>query len=266
VIGRRRRLPVGINARNRVIGRDNDPAAIAAVRDKLETKRLLLAAGVPTAPTVTVIADRVGLARFDPTRLPETWVMKPACSSQGRGVLVGSRAMPPDRIRRHAERIVAGELSDLDGDAALIEPLLRPHPDLAPAGLGLPDVRVVVHRGTPLLAMVRLPTAASGGRSNLHQGGIGAAVDLSSGLITRARRHGQAIELHPDDGRPLLGRAVPHWTEIVELAVRCGPATGLGYLGVDAVVDIELGPLVLEVNSHPGLEIQNVCGVPLPLG
>lgn len=265
MIGRRRRVPVGINARNLVIGRENDRAAIAAVRDKLVTKDLLAAARISVAPTIAVVDGRFGLSRFDPTRLPDSWVMKPARSSQGRGVLVAPRPLPTDDVRRHAERIVAGEFSDLDEDVALVEPLLRPHPDLAPAGLGLPDVRVVVHRGTPLLAMVRLPTAESGGRSNLHQGGIGAAVDLASGRITRARRHGEAIDRHPDDGRPLVGMPVPHWAEVVDLAVRCGPATGLGYLGVDAVVDLELGPLVLEVNSHPGLEIQNVCGTPLPL-
>ena len=47
------------------------------------------------------------------------------------------------------------------------------------------------------------------------------------------------------------------------MATRCGAATGLGYLGVDIVVDEAAGPLVLEVNSHPGLEIQNITGRPL---
>ncbi len=256
---------MGINARNVVIGRDNDRSAIAAVRDKVVTKHLLQTAGIPVAPTLTAVEGRLGLARFDPSLLPPTWVMKPARSSQGRGVLVAARPVAIEVARRHAERIVAGEHSDLDEDVALVEPLLRPHPDLAPDGLGLPDLRVIVHRGVPLLAMVRLPTVASRGRSNLHQGGIGAAVDLTSGRITRARQHGRPVEHHPDDGRPLVGMPVPHWDAVVDLAVRCGPATGLGYLGVDAVVDARRGPLVLEVNSHPGLEIQNVCGRALVL-
>jgi predicted ATP-grasp superfamily ATP-dependent carboligase len=37
----------------------------------------------------------------------------------------------------------------------------------------------------------------------------------------------------------------------------------LGYLGVDVVIDVELGPLVLEINARPGLEIQNINGAGL---
>ena len=32
---------------------------------------------------------------------------------------------------------------------------------------------------------------------------------------------------------------------------------------MDAVVDEEQGPLILEVNAHPGLEMRNVAGVGL---
>jgi glutathione synthase/RimK-type ligase-like ATP-grasp enzyme len=32
--------------------------------------------------------------------------------------------------------------------------------------------------------------------------------------------------------------------------------TGLGYLGVDMVIDQERGPLLLELNARPGLQIQ----------
>ncbi len=32
--------------------------------------------------------------------------------------------------------------------------------------------------------------------------------------------------------------------------------TGLGYLGVDIVIDRDRGPLILEMNARPGLNIQ----------
>ena len=35
-------------------------------------------------------------------------------------------------------------------------------------------------------------------------------------------------------------------------------AIPLGYLGVDVCLDKDKGPLILEVNGRPGLEIQNV--------
>ena len=76
-------------------------------------------------------------------------------------------------------------------------------------------------------------------------------------------RDGSPIDRHPDTGGQLVGRTVPEWGTIVEIAEAVGAPTGLGYLGVDVVVDADLGPVVLEVNSHPGLEIQNVHRVGL---
>ncbi len=40
------------------------------------------------------------------------------------------------------------------------------------------------------------------------------------------------------------------------MAARCYEAVGLGYLGVDIVLDRDLGPLILELNARPGLNIQ----------
>ena len=41
-----------------------------------------------------------------------------------------------------------------------------------------------------------------------------------------------------------------------QVAARSYELTGLGYLGVDIVLDAELGPLILELNARPGLNIQ----------
>jgi len=53
---------------------------------------------------------------------------------------------------------------------------------------------------------------------------------------------------------------VPFWTTIVEMARRVSEAVGLGYLGVDIVVDRKQGPLLLEANARPGLAIQIANG------
>lgn len=50
----------------------------------------------------------------------------------------------------------------------------------------------------------------------------------------------------------LIGFEIPGWARVLELASKCGPAVGLGYCGADIV------PLVIEVNAHPGIEIQNI--------
>ena len=41
---------------------------------------------------------------------------------------------------------------------------------------GTPDIRIVLYRSVPVMAMVRLPTQASRGRANLHQGAVAAGV------------------------------------------------------------------------------------------
>ena len=47
---------------------------------------------------------------------------------------------------------------------------------------------------------------------------------------------------------------------MLEVARRAALAVPLGYLGVDVSIDRQRGPLVLELNARPGLEIQNICG------
>ena len=128
---------------------------------------------------------------------------------------------------------------------------------------GLCDLRVITLHAVPTLAMVRVPTQRSGGRANLHQGGLGLAVDLESGTVSRAFHEGASIEVHPDTGEALVGLQLPHWSEVLDVAERAAGAVPLGYLGVDIAVDVDAGPLVIEINARPGLEIQNVHGVGL---
>ena len=40
------------------------------------------------------------------------------------------------------------------------------------------------------------------------------------------------------------------------MAAQSTDMTGLGYLGVDLVIDKNEGPLLLELNARPGLQIQ----------
>ena len=78
-----------------------------------------------------------------------------------------------DELRRHVSDVLSG-LYSLGGrpDRAIVQQRLRTHPAFERISYrGTPDVRVLVYRGEPALAMLRLPTLESGGRANLHQGG-----------------------------------------------------------------------------------------------
>jgi alpha-L-glutamate ligase-like protein len=266
---------MGLNARNQLIARANPAQAVRLVNDKVATKRVLTAHGVPVADTLLVLDSRRALARADWDALPEAFALKPSQSLGGSGILLAARRDPVAGgwqsasgrpisvadVREHVRCILDGEFSPRGDDVAFVEPLIRTHPVLEEMSFrGLPDVRVICVDDEPLTAMLRLPTSASGGRANLHQKAIGASVDLATGTVERAWMDGRSTDTHPDTGVRLTGRRVPHWATIVEAARRCSAATGLRYLGADVVVDAERGPLLLEVNARPGLQIQNVTG------
>jgi alpha-L-glutamate ligase-like protein len=268
---------LGMNRRNALIARLNPREAIKGVNQKYETKQRLAAAGVPVPPTIALIADEAEAADFDYDSLPNAFAIKPNRGRRGEGViLVDGRCIKSEgggwrklngevltvaMLRAHVTRILAGELS-LEGgnsDAALIEPLIRTHPDFAKmVPFGLPDIRIICLGDVPLMAMTRLPTFESGGRANLHQGAVGAAIDFRDGKIFRAVLGQDEVWDHPSTETALIGATLPFWRETVDAARRCSGALGLGYVGVDLVIDATLGVQVLECNAYPGLEIQNV--------
>jgi alpha-L-glutamate ligase-like protein len=111
--------------------------------------------------------------------------------------------------------------------------------------------------------LVRLPTRASDGKANLHQGAVGAGVDIALGVTLTGVLQNDLVEEHPDTGALIAGLEIPKWDFILESAARGYEVTGLGYLGVDMVIDADRGPLMLEMNARPGLNIQIANGIGL---
>lgn len=273
---------LGMNRRNaEFIQAYNERRLYPLVDDKLQTKRLALAAGMAVPELYGVMAtphDTVRLEAIVAGR--RDFVVKPAHGSGGDGILVisGKSArsqgvfrlvegsfITADAIRYHVTNIVSGRYS-LGGhrDCAMVEYCVQPDPVFeAVSYRGVPDVRVLVFRGYPAMAMVRLPTRASHGKANLHQGAVGAGIGLATGQTLFGVQHNQAALDHPDTGEPINGIQVPQWEVLLELAARCYELTRLGYMGVDLVLDRDHGPLILELNARPGLSIQiaNRCGL-----
>jgi alpha-L-glutamate ligase-like protein len=275
----RARGVLGMNARNAAAILGHNPRALfPLVDDKLRMLELCRRVGVPT-PEIYAVFGRYGDVKYlnETLAAAPDCVIKPARGSSGRGVVIligpadggyrrhnGSVAALED-LQRHVADILSG-LYSLGGrpDRAVVQQRLRTHPEFERISYrGTPDVRVLVYRGEPAMAMLRLPTLESGGRANLHQGGVGVGVDLATGRTTRAVWRRRAVTRHPDTGEPLANRPMPDWPAILAMARTAGRATGLGYLGVDVVPAAELGPVLLEANARPGLAIQSANGLGL---
>ncbi|MGB1907592.1 MAG: alpha-L-glutamate ligase-like protein, partial [Spongiibacter sp.] len=170
----------------------------------------------------------------------------------------GGRLISAEDIEFHLSGVLSGIYS-LGGhrDRALIEYRVIPDPIFSAISFeGVPDIRIIVLKGYPVLAMLRLPTRQSGGKANLHQGAIGVGVDLATGITLDGTWLNKKIQTHPDTTNPVRGVQLPYWEGFMSLATRCYELTGLGYIGVDMVLDKDLGPLMLELNARPGLNIQ----------
>jgi alpha-L-glutamate ligase-like protein len=263
---------LGMNARNALyIGPNNPRRFYPRVDDKLLTKQLAIDAGIAVPELYGIVETQHGAGRIDRILDGRTdFVIKPAHGAGGDGITVitgriGSSyrkasgvPMDLDELSHHISNILSGMYS-LGGrpDRAMIEYRVHAHPVFnSIAYHGVPDVRVIVYRGYPVLSMVRLPTRLSDGKANLHQGAIGVGVDIGSGRTTHGVWREAPVTVHPDTMYSIAGVEVPDWETVLQLSARAYELTGLGYLGVDIVIDSSLGPLILELNARPGLSIQ----------
>lgn len=263
---------LGINNRNaNYILRYNDRKKYPLVDDKLRTKRLAMEHDVPVPGLLTHVDSESGAKNIAKLLEPHPdFVVKPAQGAGGDGILViqathndryiktSGQAVTAEEMQHHCSNILAG-LFSLGGhrDVILVEERIRPSNVFEQiAYQGVPDVRVIVFAGFPIMAMLRLPTRQSQGKANLHQGAIGAGVDIATGKTLQGVWFNDITLTHPDTGNPLRGLQLPFWDEILDLSARCYEMTDLGYLGVDVVIDDQRGPLMLELNARPGLNIQ----------
>lgn len=274
---------LGINARNaRFISKYNPRRFFPLVDDKLKSKALCKDFGIPAPELYGTVEAHGDLRSLGQMLEPYSdFVIKPVRGAMGNGVLVvvdrrgplyvkaSGAALTGKEVQHYVSGILSG-LYSLSGtsDKAMIEYRVKLHPTFDAISFGgVPDIRVIVFKGVPALAMLRLPTRRSDGRANLHQGAIAAGIDLATGTTHQAVQSNRLIDTHPDTGNRVLGVTVPQWDEILRIAAVSAEMTGLGYIGVDVVLDAEKGPLLLELNARPGLAIQlaNFQGLLAPL-
>lgn len=278
---------LGINNRvGRYILRHNKRKNYPLVDNKVFTAERAQAWGI-AMPENYMVVENYGSLKNIHHRLQQydSFVIKPANGSQGNGIIVikeiireekdgevrilcrrsNDKLMEIDEVKHHISGILSG-LYSLSGqsDTAIIQAKIDKHPIFDDYSFGgIPDIRVIVFDGFPVMSMVRLPTKSSDGRANLHQGAIGAGINMSNGWSNNAVIRNQVVDFHPDTGHKLSGLKLPFWKEILELAAHCYDMVELGYLGADIVLTPDQGPILLELNARPGLGIQiaNLAGL-----
>ena len=270
---------LGVNRRNiEYIFSLNARRLYGLVDDKIVTKLLCTELGAPVPETYAVI-DRFGAFGVLSAIIDERqeFVVKPARGSGGRGILIvvgrdggmfrtaNGETISFDDLRYHISTTLSG-LYSLGGqcDRVIVEQRIVPHSAFENLAVGgTPDMRIIVLCGEPVIAMLRLPTKASKGRANLHQGAAAAGIDLDTGMTFGGVYCNRATTVHPDTGAAIEGVSIPHWHRMLEIAGSVSRAIKMGYIGVDIVLDVNHGPVLLEVNARPGLSIQiaNRCGL-----
>lgn len=263
---------MGINRRNAdYVLKYNKRSLYPVVDDKILTKERALAEGINVPQMYGVISSEREISNLH-TILEghNDFVIKPAQGAGGDGITViadrfegryktvSGKIVSHEELEHQISNILTG-LYSLGGgrDRALIEYRVSPDPIFKSISYeGVPDIRIIVLMGYPIMGMLRLPTRQSGGKANLHQGAIGVGVDLATGITLQGTWLNNKISKHPDTTQPVAGVQLPYWQQFMELAASCHELCGLGYIGVDMVLDQEKGPLILELNARPGLNIQ----------
>lgn len=241
------------------------------VDDKLRTKQLAKKFDIAAPELYQVIEAEHQIANLSTLLEGLTdFVIKPAHGSGGNGILIikgrnknkfrklNGVLLSLEEIGHYISNILSGMYS-LGGqsDKALIEYRVKFDPVFESVSYqGVPDIRTIVYKGIPAISMLRLPTRMSDGKANLHQGAIGVGIDLATGLTKDGVWQNHIIDEHPDSGNSIAGLQIPYWEKILELCAQCKELVSMDYIGVDIVLDAQLGPLMLEINARPGLSIQ----------
>lgn len=262
---------LGQNERNlKYIKPNNTSFAKYLADSKLRTKEFLYNKWVAVPETFFVISEHSQIKDLDFTAFIPPFVIKPNLGFGWKGILIINEIdslgnyvtnswevfSKVDLIKHFNEILDWFYSLSWNRDKVIIEQKIELEPSIELIGkYGLPDVRVVVYNKIPVMAMLRIPTPNSKGKANLHSWACWAGIDISNGKLTHITQFDKYIKSVPGiwDVRWL---ELPNWDDVLSLCVKLQEITWIWYLACDIVFDKEKGPLLLEVNLRPWLNVQ----------
>ncbi len=271
---------LGMNARQQQYCALNSSQSKSFCSSKYATKILLQHNAIATAKIHGILTSIEDINEFEWQTLEKNFVIKPTDGNAGKGVVIFRSRNEKDgtwlettgdiwtldAIKLHCFDILDGQYSTYGSNHnIIIEERIPIHPVFVKyAYKGTPDVRIIVFNQVPVMAMLRLPTAESEGRANLHQGAIGVGIDIATGITTKGiTGNGVPINTLAEGKRKLNGIKIPQWKKALQVAVEAAQVAGLMFSGVDLFISEADGPLIVELNANPGLSIQLANGAGL---
>lgn len=251
-----------------------------ALEDKAKVDSILSHKGFPTVPLFAIVSKN-GIHNSDGQEagLPdEDFIAKPNLGKQGQGIYRFERTNSDNWNCSNAECYTNMQLLEFlrslaaQGDY-LIQKRMINHPELADlSGGGFCTIRAVTARRISgeielIFAAFRMP-AGKEIMDNYSAGGIAAPVNLQTGTLGSAVSKHPLTEIlahHPDTSGKILGRKLPHWRELMQMATdahQCFPE--YVFLGWDIGIDFN-GPVIIETNVVWDVDIIQRSHM-LPLG
>jgi len=262
---------LGQNARNlNFINEYNDDYAKNLADSKLKTKEFLWKKWVSVAQTLLIINNHKELDDLDLNSLEVPFVIKPNAWYWGKWILIfeikdNDWNFITNDCQTFSLKILKEHIRDIldwfysiswSRDKVIFEQkIILDHSIELLWKYWLPDIRVIVFNWVPIIAMLRVPTANSKWKANLHAGACWVWIDIWSGKLTYITQFKKMIKSIPWlwDIRWI---ELPYWEDILKLATKVQQITNIGYVGCDIVIDDKVWPLLLEVNVRPWLEVQ----------
>lgn len=269
---------LSMNERNlNYIKKLNPKSSINLADNKVETKIFLEERWIWVPKTLSIISSKKQLLNFTLKSIKEdSFVIKPVFWSKWNWILIVEKLKNWEYkvwdeivsewfLLWHMQDILNWDFSlNFWYDKVLIEEKLIPWNSFERfCDYWLADIRVIVYNLVPVAAMVRMPTKSSDWKANLAQWWIWVWIEVWSWIINTLYKNRKVYKnSFPVEYDELKWYAIPFWEEILLSSSKTQFFVNLWYLALDWVIT-ESWPKILEINARAGLEIQNVCLLPL---
>ncbi len=266
------------NARNlNYIKEYNTKFARRLADSKLKTKDFLNTNSIAVPKTIEIIASHKQINNNIFDRLEPPFVIKPNGWFWGKWILIFDKKdsnwnyITNDRQSFSKKDLLLHFSNILDWfysiswnrDKVMIEKKIELDEEIELLGnFWLPDIRIITFNMVPIMAMLRVPTKQSKWKANLHAGACWVWIDIWTGKLTFITSKWKIIKSIPGIW-DVRGLKLPKWDIALALAVKVQQVTKIWYIGCDIVLDKRDGPLILELNIRPGLDVQIANMAPL---